>query len=111
MLQGLGFLGSGFCLKSVSLLVFSGRLSMRTGPNIEGCIMGVRKTDSEFGGRGGVHPPAEFVPEITQLESWEQASLMRRTDGAVHVPGAEDTEEMARAEREKRARKNDVVGK
>lgn len=73
--------------------------------------MAVRKTDTEFGGRGGVHPPAEFVPDVADLQPWEIASLQRRTDGATHVPGIEDDEVAARALREKRARKNDTVGK
>ena len=75
-------------------------------------LAGVRKQDSEFGGRGGPHPPAEFVPVVEELEAWEQASLMRRTDGPGRPRvGAPDDVVQARAEREKRARLNDTVGK
>lgn len=74
--------------------------------------MVVRKTDSEFGGRGGLHPPAEFVPPVEELEAWEQASLMRRTDGPGRPVGNQpDDAVAARAEREKRARLNDKVGR
>lgn len=73
--------------------------------------MTVRKTDSEFGGRGGLHPPAEFVPGVEDLASWERASLERRTDGAGRGPGAPDDVAAARAEREKRARLSDRVGR
>lgn len=70
--------------------------------------MAVRKTDSEFGGRGGVLPPAEFVPAKEDLEPWQQAALERMTDG----PGVRpNTEDEARAALEKRARLNDRVGR
>lgn len=72
--------------------------------------MAVRKTDSEFGGRGGPHAPAEFVPDVADLEPWEQASLQRRTEGPGVGPGV-ITEDAVRAELEKRARRNDTVGR
>lgn len=73
--------------------------------------MAVRKTDSEFGGRGGPLPPAEFVPAREDLEPWQQAALERKTDGPGRGPGAPETEDEARAQLEKRARLNDTLGR
>lgn len=68
--------------------------------------MAVRKTDTEYGGRGGLLPPAEF--QLTEeLEGYDRARLDRMsspTDPA-------ETRDVTRARLEKRAGKNDTVGK
>jgi len=68
--------------------------------------MAVRKTDTEFGGRGGLLPPAEFV--VTEdLGAAELAALDRRsspTDPA-------ETRDVTRERLERRARKSDRVGR
>lgn len=74
--------------------------------------MAVQRTDSEFGGRGGLHPPAEFVASVEDLEAWEQASLMRATDGKGRKPGRQpDSADAERARREAVARRNNRVGR
>lgn len=70
--------------------------------------MAVRKTDTEFGGRGGLYPPAEFVV-AADLSAHELAALERRTEGT-GVPAGDVTVDTVRAELEKRARLNDRVG-
>lgn len=68
--------------------------------------MAVRKTDTEYGGRGGLLPPAEF--QLTEdLDPAAQAMLDRMsspTDTA-------ETRDVTRARLEKRARRNDTVGR
>ena len=66
-------------------------------------VAGVRRTDSEFGGRGGWAPPKEFQQE---LDSAQTAALQRMTD-----PNSTETEDDVRARLEKRALKNDTVGR
>lgn len=68
--------------------------------------MAVRKTDSEYGGRGGVLPPAEF--QLTEdLSAREQAMLDRQSSPT----DASETRDVTRARLEKRAAKNDQVGR
>ena len=68
--------------------------------------MAVKKTDTEFGGRGGVLPPAEFQL-TTDLSAAEQAMLDRQSNPT----SATETREVTRARLEKRAAKNDRVGR
>lgn len=68
--------------------------------------MAIKKTDSEFGGRGGVLPPAEF--QLTEdLEPYQKAMLDRQTNPT----SAADDREAARARLEKRGNANDKVGR
>lgn len=68
--------------------------------------MPVRKTDTEFGGRGGVLPPAEF--QLTDdLNAAQRAMLDRQaspTDSA-------ETRDVTRDRLERRSRKSDTVGR
>lgn len=68
--------------------------------------MPVRRQDTEFGGRGGPLPPAEF--QLTaDLDAADRAALDRR----ISPTSVTDDRESERAKLEARARKNDVVGK
>lgn len=68
--------------------------------------MAVRKTDTEYGGRGGVLPPEEF--QLTaDLDARDQAMLDRQVNPA----SVTDDREAARRRLEARAGKNDRVGK
>lgn len=69
-------------------------------------MMAVRKTDTEFGGRGGVLPPAEF--QVTEDLSAAQLAMLDRQS----VPtDPSDDREAVRGRLERRARKNDIVGR
>lgn len=68
--------------------------------------MAVRKTDTEFGGRGGPLPPAEF--QLTEeLEAREKAMLDRQSSSTDPA----DTRDVVRERLERRARRNDRVGR
>jgi len=68
--------------------------------------MAVRRTDSEFGGRGGQLPPAEFQP-TEDLSAADLAMLDRRSSPT----DAAETRDITREALEKRARRNDTVGR
>lgn len=68
--------------------------------------MAVRKTDTEFGGRGGVLPPAEF--QLTEeLDAAQRAML----DRMASPTSTAETRDVTRARLEKRANRNDRVGR
>lgn len=68
--------------------------------------MAVRRTDTEFGGRGGILPPAEFQ-EDAELLPHEVAMLQRMTEPT----STDDNEAAARSRLEKRSKRNDKVGR
>lgn len=68
--------------------------------------MAVRKTDTEYGGRGGVLPPAEF--QLTEeLDAAQRAMLDRQASPT----DTSETRDVTRARLEKRGSKNDRVGR
>lgn len=68
--------------------------------------MAVRKTDTEYGGRGGVLPPAEF--QLTEeLDAAQRAMLDRQASPT----DTGETRDVTRARLEKRANRNDRVGR
>lgn len=68
--------------------------------------MAVRKTDTEFGGRGGPIAPAEFVttPDLS-------AAQLAMLDRQASPTDAAETRDITRERLERRARKNDRVGR
>lgn len=68
--------------------------------------MAVRKTDTEYGGRGGVLPPAEF--QLTEDLSAAELAMLDRQSSPTDTA---ETRDVTRARLEKRANKNDRVGR
>lgn len=68
--------------------------------------MAVRKTDTEYGGRGGPLPPAEF-----QLTEDLSAAELAMLDRQASPTSTAETRDVTRARLEKRAARNDRVGR